>query len=168
VVAESGIEFQMDWTMLIDGISGIEHAPSVTPLYDDVIRFWRATGTGLDPKLQRFFPREYLLGFCRPTHFFPDDAYVDEHAAEIHKLVKAGVLVQVWGHGQIEAGKLADLVILDADPLDDIRNTRKIDRVMKSGVLYRGEDAGREYPNPEPGLRTYRFRSSPRGATWDR
>jgi imidazolonepropionase-like amidohydrolase len=33
-------------------------------------------------------------------------------------------------------GKLADLVVLDADPLADIRNIRRIHRVMKGGVLY--------------------------------
>lgn len=38
--------------------------------------------------------------------------------------------------GTIEAGKLADLVILEADPLADIRNVRKISRVVKSGVVY--------------------------------
>jgi imidazolonepropionase-like amidohydrolase len=38
--------------------------------------------------------------------------------------------------GTIEAGKLADLVILDADPLADIHNIRRVFRVMKSGVIY--------------------------------
>lgn len=38
--------------------------------------------------------------------------------------------------GTIETGKLADLVILDADPLADIRNIRRINRVVKSGVVY--------------------------------
>jgi len=35
--------------------------------------------------------------------------------------------------GTIVPGKLADLVILDADPLADIRNARKIHRVIKAG-----------------------------------
>jgi len=37
--------------------------------------------------------------------------------------------------GTIEGGKLADIVILDADPLDDIRNTRKIWMVIKGGRI---------------------------------
>jgi imidazolonepropionase-like amidohydrolase len=37
--------------------------------------------------------------------------------------------------GTIEQGKLADLVILDADPLADIRNTRRISAVVQGGRL---------------------------------
>jgi len=35
--------------------------------------------------------------------------------------------------GSVEVGKLADLVILDANPLDDIRNTRRISAVVQNG-----------------------------------
>jgi hypothetical protein len=43
--------------------------------------------------------------------------------------------------GSIEPGKLADLVVLTANPLESIRNTREIEYVMKNGRLYSGEDA---------------------------
>ena len=35
--------------------------------------------------------------------------------------------------GTLEAGKVADLVVLNADPLVDIRNTLEIDQVMRLG-----------------------------------
>ena len=38
--------------------------------------------------------------------------------------------------GTLEPGKLADLVILDADPTENIRNTEKISKVMMNGRLY--------------------------------
>jgi imidazolonepropionase-like amidohydrolase/Tol biopolymer transport system component len=38
--------------------------------------------------------------------------------------------------GSLEPGKLADLVILDADPTADIRNSAKVSRVMIGGRLY--------------------------------
>lgn len=42
--------------------------------------------------------------------------------------------------GSIEAGKLADLVVLEADPLADIRNTLAIRYVVKNGRIYEDED----------------------------
>lgn len=38
-------------------------------------------------------------------------------------------------HGTVERGKAADLVLLDADPLADIRNTRRISAVILKGRL---------------------------------
>jgi imidazolonepropionase-like amidohydrolase/Tol biopolymer transport system component len=38
--------------------------------------------------------------------------------------------------GSLEAGKLADLVVLDADPTADIRNSDKVSKVMINGRLY--------------------------------
>ena len=40
--------------------------------------------------------------------------------------------------GTITPGKLADLVVLSADPLANIRNTRKIEWVMRGGRIYQG------------------------------
>jgi imidazolonepropionase-like amidohydrolase len=38
--------------------------------------------------------------------------------------------------GTIEAGKIADLLVLDKNPLDDISNIRTSRYVMKEGRLY--------------------------------
>jgi imidazolonepropionase-like amidohydrolase/Tol biopolymer transport system component len=38
--------------------------------------------------------------------------------------------------GSLEVGKLADLLVLDADPTKDIRNTDKLHRVMLGGRMY--------------------------------
>jgi len=51
-------------------------------------------------------------------------------AATLHN---AQALGQERNLGSLEAGKLADLVILEANPLEDIRNTRKIFRVFRGG-----------------------------------
>ena len=48
--------------------------------------------------------------------------------------------------GSVEPGKLADLVILDADPLADINNVYRIFRVVKGGVVYRQAELLRSLP----------------------
>jgi len=48
--------------------------------------------------------------------------------------------------GSLEPGKLADLVVLDADPLTDIRNSAAVRYVMKNGRLYEAETLNEMWP----------------------
>jgi imidazolonepropionase-like amidohydrolase len=38
--------------------------------------------------------------------------------------------------GSLERGKLADLIVLDANPVEDIANARRLRLIMKGGALY--------------------------------
>jgi hypothetical protein len=75
---------------------------------------------------------------------------------ELELLVEAGIdpleVVKIATHngakviglleetGTVEAGKWADLVLLGADPISDISNSRQIEWVMQSGRIHRPDD----------------------------
>ena len=48
--------------------------------------------------------------------------------------------------GSLETGNLADLIIMEKNPLENIRNTNTIQFVMKNGRLYEGNTGDETYP----------------------
>ena len=52
--------------------------------------------------------------------------------------------------GSIESGKLADLVVLNSNPLDNIRNTADIRFVMKGGRLWEADTMNEIWPENKP------------------
>jgi len=64
--------------------------------------------------------------------------------------------------GSLEAGKMADLIILDKNPLTDIRNTESIRMVMKNGELYDAETLDQLWPVQKPLGPQYWWNTGPR------
>ncbi len=85
--------------------------------------------TGTDTE-ELFAPEEakLLVKFCGLS---PADAIV---AATLHGAEAIGIEKT---HGTIEVHKIADLVVLNKNPLEDIRNINAVYMVIKSGQLYK-------------------------------
>jgi len=79
-----------------------------------------------------------------------------------HEALRAGTINVATGmgmmadFGSLEVGKVADLVVLDENPLEDIRNSTSIRYVMKGGELYNGDTLDMIWPREEP-LRPFKY-----------
>ncbi len=213
---EGALDLKLNLTHVIDGFHGNEHTLPVTPLYKDVLQMFAQSGIAETPtlivnyggpfgedywyeysevhdnaKLNHFTPHRILDDKTkrRPSWFRKDEYEFPKLAAQMAKLQRAGGLVGVGSHGQlqglgyhwemwmlasggmtplevlkcatvngskivgrpeelgsIEPGKLADLVIFDKNPLDDIHNTNTIHWVVKNGEVFEGDTLDQVWP----------------------
>ena len=129
---------------------------------DDIMRRARWTPATLAqfrqvlPLLQRFVARYVQLGgriaagtdtpqqfvvpgasLHRELELYVDGGLTPAQALRAATVDAADLLGIAARTGTVEAGKDADLVLLDGDPLEDIRATRAIRHVLRGGVVVR-------------------------------
>ena len=66
--------------------------------------------------------------------------------------------------GSLEAGKMADILVLDKDPLENIRHSTSIRYVMKNGRIYEGETLNEIWPRQKSLAAQYWQEGAPRTA----
>ena len=213
---EGALDLKLNLTHVIDGFHGNEHTLPITPLYKDVLQMFAQSGIAETPTLivnyggpfgeDYFYENSNVHDDAKLNHFTPhriidektkrrggwfrkDEFAFPKLAAQMAKLERAGGLVGVGSHGQlqglgyhwemwmlssggmtpmevlrcatvngskivgrpldigsIEPGKLADLLILDKNPLEDIHNTNSVHWVMKNGELFEGDTLDQIWP----------------------
>lgn len=77
-------------------------------------------------------------------------AFGNMGALEVGTLQGAQFLGADEDLGSLEEGKLADLLVLDSNPLEDIRNTLDIEYVMQGGHLYEADHLDKVWPQEKP------------------
>jgi imidazolonepropionase-like amidohydrolase len=118
-------------------------------LYDDMVQLYRAAGIAVVPTVvysafaERLARAGVTIGIGTDIWQVPSAVHL-----ELEELVAAGLTpleairaatgdaARILGAadlGTIAVGKVADLVVLDADRMADIRNTRRIRAVVQGG-----------------------------------
>ena len=137
--------------------STLLEAPDIAPFVTPFLRWWATPGSlsiehfermrrGVSDAVGALHHEGIQIGTGTDAPYLPGAFHL-----ELEELVASGLspleaITAATGNaakilgadeeiGTIEEGKRADLILLDADPLEDIRNTREIYKVIKGGEI---------------------------------
>jgi imidazolonepropionase-like amidohydrolase len=79
----------------------------------------------------------------REIELYVQAGFTPMEAIQAATIVPARVMGLDREVGTVEPGKRADVIVLSANPLDDIRNTRKVEYVITNGVISNSADLWR-------------------------
>ena len=83
------------------------------------------------------FMNENPILYFEEVERFVKNGYTPHEALVAATRIGAEVLDVSDRLGTIEKGKIADLLVIDEDPLDDIRNLRKVSVIIQGGKVIR-------------------------------
>jgi imidazolonepropionase-like amidohydrolase len=81
-------------------------------------------------------------GLDRELELYVQAGMTPMQAIQTATIVSARVMKLDRDTGSIEPGKRADLILVDADPLDNIKNLRKVSKVVANGRLFDSKKVG--------------------------
>ncbi len=113
--------------------------PRLAKVVADIVNAGGKVGVGSHGQLQG-------LGYHWELWALQSGGLTEHQALRVATLYGAEAIGVQNDLGSIEPGKLADLVIFEQNPLDNLRNTNTIQMVMKNGRLYNGNTLDEIWP----------------------